>query len=97
MGAAKRTSCRAERTVSERGTPEQEAERAARIRAVTEEFKGREHLMPAEIARLRDALQMIADQTVVPELFPDEDLNGDRLQVKSAMLISMGALEGKVA
>lgn len=48
-----------------------------------------------EISRLRDALQMIADETICPEAFPDWDTYSEAQQSHiSALLIAEAALEG---
>lgn len=44
------------------------------------------------VAALERALRLIAEQTVCPELFPDET-DSDRLCVKTAMTIAIAALE----
>jgi hypothetical protein len=46
-----------------------------------------------EIEWLRKALQMIANQTVCPELFPDDDPQSDSCQIKTALTIATAALE----
>jgi hypothetical protein len=53
-------------------------------------------VLVAEINRLRGALQMIADETLVPDAFPDTwDSYSEEQQVHiSALLIAGGALEG---
>lgn len=46
----------------------------------------------ARIARLEEALKLIADGTVCPDLFPNET-NEDALAAKTAMTIALAALE----
>lgn len=46
-----------------------------------------------EVDRLREALRLIADQTICPEAFPNEDIDGDRLAAKTALLIALAALD----
>lgn len=50
-----------------------------------------------EIARLRDGLQMIADDTIIPDAFPDtwDRMSESQQSHVSAMLIARGTLEGK--
>lgn len=55
------------------------------LRAVRQDDK-------ATIARLHEALQLIAAGTVCPDLFPNEN-NGDALAAKTAMTIAIAALE----
>lgn len=46
----------------------------------------------AEIERLREALKLIAEETICPELFPDEK-NENLLQLKTAVVIARCALD----
>lgn len=50
-----------------------------------------------EIARLRDGLQMIADDTIIPDAFPNtwDRMSESQQSHVSALLIARGTLEGK--
>jgi hypothetical protein len=49
-------------------------------------------LLLGEVTRLREALRIIAEGTICPELFPGET-NEDALAAKTAMVSAIAALE----
>lgn len=61
-----------------------------RYRDAAEEIKW----LQRENERLREALQLIVDQTVCPELFPDvDDPQSNEMAYKTALVIATAALE----